>query len=145
MTRNNLSIIWISLSNGRSLNYNYTWIDNVVRKPYWTPIVPRTLTKASTTDICEKAKKTQLRAHIDKIALYPQIPSYTSCILSLGKRNTPEMSYKQTFFLQLVFCFQNCSDLLWEKNVIVIEKNFRYLRLKAWEFAKIWDHWNNLF
>ena len=24
----------------------------------------------------------------------------------------------------LVFCFQNCSDLLWEKNVLLIEKNF---------------------
>ena len=24
-------------------------------------------------------------------------------------------------FLQLVFCFQNCSDLLWEKIVLVIE------------------------
>ena len=24
----------------------------------------------------------------------------------------------------LVFCFQNCSDLLWEKIVLVIKKNF---------------------
>ena len=92
---------------GRSLNYNSTWIDNVVRKPYWTPIVPRTLTSASTTDICDKAKKTQLRAHIDKIALYPQIPSYTSCILSLGKRNTPEMNCKQTFFTTVILFPKN--------------------------------------
>ena len=118
---------------GRSLNYNYTWIDNVVRKPYWTPIVPRTLTSASTTDICDKAKKTQLRAH--KIALYPQIPSYTSCILSLGKRNTPEMNCKSTFFttgilfpkLFWTYVRKNCSSDL-EKNA------------KCWEFAKIWDH-----
>ena len=26
--------------------------------------------------------------------------------------------------LELVFCYQNCSELLWEKNVLVIEKNF---------------------
>ena len=24
----------------------------------------------------------------------------------------------------MVFCYQNCCDLLWEKNVLVIEKNF---------------------
>ena len=35
----------------------------------------------------------------------------------------------------MVFCYQNCSDLLWEKIVLVIENNF----------SKCWDHWNNLF
>ena len=31
----------------------------------------------------------------------------------------------------MVFCYQNCSDQLWEKIVLVIEKNFLNLRLKA--------------
>ena len=31
----------------------------------------------------------------------------------------------------MVFCYQNCSDLLWEKNVLVIEKNFWNSRLMA--------------
>ena len=31
----------------------------------------------------------------------------------------------------MAFCYQNCSDLLWEKIVIVIEKNFWNSRLKA--------------
>ena len=31
----------------------------------------------------------------------------------------------------LVFCYQNCSVLLWEKIVLVIEKNFWNSRLKA--------------
>ena len=31
----------------------------------------------------------------------------------------------------LVFCYQNCSDILWEQIVLVIEKNF-------WNF--FWDH-----
>ena len=31
----------------------------------------------------------------------------------------------------MVFCYQNCSDLLWEKNVPVIEKNVWNSRLKA--------------
>ena len=40
----------------------------------------------------------------------------------------------------MVFCYQNCSDLLWEKIVLVIEKNFWNSRLKAENFQKFWDH-----
>ena len=40
----------------------------------------------------------------------------------------------------LVFCYQNCSDLLWEKIVLVIEKNFWNSRLKAENLQKFWDH-----
>ena len=35
----------------------------------------------------------------------------------------------------MVFCYQNCSDLLWEKIVLVIEKNFWNSRLSQ-ELAK---------
>jgi hypothetical protein len=45
----------------------------------------------------------------------------------------------------MVFCYQNCSDLLWEKIVQVIEKNFWNSRLKAENFQKFWDHSNNSF
>ena len=31
----------------------------------------------------------------------------------------------------MVFCYENCSDILWEKSVLVIEKNFWNSRLKA--------------
>ena len=37
----------------------------------------------------------------------------------------------------LVFCYQNCSDLLWEKIVLVIEKKLLKLEAEGWEFAKI--------
>ena len=40
----------------------------------------------------------------------------------------------------LVFCYQNCSDPLWEKIVLVIEKNFWNSRLKADNLQKFWDH-----
>ena len=33
---------------------------------------------------------------------------------------------------EIVFCYQNCSEPLWEKNILVIEKNFWNLRLKFW-------------
>ena len=39
----------------------------------------------------------------------------------------------------MVFCYQNCSDLLWEKIVLVTEKNFGNSRLKA-ENLKIFSH-----
>ena len=35
----------------------------------------------------------------------------------------------------MVFCYQNCSDLLWEKIVLVIKKNF--FEAEHREFAKI--------
>ena len=39
---------------------------------------------------------------------------------------------------EMVFCYQNCSDLLWEKIVLVIEKNFWNSRPKAENLQK--DH-----
>ena len=41
---------------------------------------------------------------------------------------------------EMVFCYQNCSDLLWEKIVLVIEKKFWNSRLKPENLQKIWDH-----
>ena len=40
----------------------------------------------------------------------------------------------------MVFCYQNCSDLLWEKIVQVIEKKFQNSRLKAEIWQNFWDH-----
>ena len=40
-------------------------------------------------------------------------------------------SKKTQFQFKMVFCYQNCSDLLWEKIAWVIEKNLWNLRLKA--------------
>ena len=45
----------------------------------------------------------------------------------------------------LVFCYQNCSDLLWEKIVQMIKKNIWNLRLEAENLQEVWDHLNNLF
>ena len=28
--------------------------------------------------------------------------------------------------MEMVFCYQNCSDILWEKIVLVIEKNLKF-------------------
>ena len=35
----------------------------------------------------------------------------------------------------MVFCYQNCSDLLWEKIILVIEKNLKF-ETEGREFAK---------
>ena len=44
----------------------------------------------------------------------------------------------------MLLCFQNCSDPLWEKIVVVIEKNFWSLRLNAENLQIFRDHYNNL-
>jgi hypothetical protein len=36
----------------------------------------------------------------------------------------------------MVFCYQNCSDLLWEKIVLVVKKNF-WFKAEGREFAKV--------
>ena len=36
---------------------------------------------------------------------------------------------------EMVFCYQNCSDLLWEKNDLVIEKTFE---IRGWR-PRIWN------
>ena len=41
--------------------------------------------------------------------------------------------------LTMVFCYQNCSDLLWEEIVLVIEKSFWNLRLKPENLQTFWD------
>ena len=48
--------------------------------------------------------------------------------------------YGEISEIEIVFCYQNCSDLLWEKNVQVIEKNFWNSRLKAENLQNLWDH-----
>ena len=45
--------------------------------------------------------------------------------------NVMPLIQNQMKSMKMVFCYQNCSDLMWEKNVLVIEKNFWNLRLKA--------------
>ena len=57
-----------------------------------------------------------------------------------------QMVYKKLCLLKLLlFCNQNCSDLLWEKIVLVTEKNFWNSRLNAECLQKFLDHTNNLF
>ena len=58
------------------------------------------------------------------------------------------MSIFLLFFLILLIamllCYQNCSDLLWEKIVLVIKKNVWNSRLKAKNLQNVLDHYNNL-
>ena len=37
----------------------------------------------------------------------------------------------------MVFCYQNCSDLLWEKIALVIKKNLFKFEAEGQEFAKV--------
>ena len=63
----------------------------------------------------------------------------------IGGRNgkflseTARLMINQTETKEMVFCYQDCSDLLWEKIVLVFEKNFWNLRLNAENFQNLWD------
>ena len=56
------------------------------------------------------------------------------------KLTSSTIAKKKQQFIKIVFCYQNCPDLLWEKNVLVIEKNFWNSRLKAKNLQTFWDH-----
>ena len=47
----------------------------------------------------------------------------------------------------MVFCYQNCSDLLWEKKCFSFSDPEKLLKFKAKaeKFQKILNHYNNLF
>ena len=56
--------------------------------------------------------------------------------------------HSKTAGLQMVFCYRNCSDLLWEKIVLMIENMFRTLKgqynfwnLSFWGFSDL-INWN---
>ena len=48
-----------------------------------------------------------------------------------------EFRFNFSLTTEMVFCYPNCSDLLWEKIVLVIEKNFLKFEAEGREFAKI--------
>ena len=41
----------------------------------------------------------------------------------------------------MAFFYENCSNLLWEKNVIIIEKNIYTSEAEGENFQKFWDHY----
>ena len=59
----------------------------------------------------------------------------------LGSKSSLDWS---RWFWGLVFCYQNCSDLLWGKNVLVIVYNFWNSKFKAENLQNFGDHLNNL-
>ena len=67
---------------------------------------------------------------------------YSFCILlapTLEKRE--HCTANRTLFLGImVSCYQNYSDLLWEKDVLVIKKNVWNSMMKAENLQKVWDH-----
>ena len=49
------------------------------------------------------------------------------------------------FLVLMSFCFENCSNFLSKKHVLVTEKNFYKSRLKSKNLQKNQDHYNHLF
>ena len=64
-----------------------------------------------------------------------------SCWLKWNEICTCYFFHNHSFpLITIVFCYQNCSDLLWAKIVLVIEKNFWNSRLQAKNLQNFWDH-----
>ena len=85
---------------------------------------------------------------LDLLAIKPNFTQNTELNLPLKLTMGPKCIWNcicillctSAFDYNLVFCYQNCSDLLWEKIVLVIEKIFWNSRLKAENLQNFWDH-----
>ena len=60
---------------------------------------------------------------------------YVTCVAALLLNNFTTKN------ATMVFCYQNCSDLLWERIVLVIEKNIWNSRLKAKNLRSLEQFW----
>ena len=67
------------------------------------------------------------------------------CIIILFRNDPKGFLLSDPVTSHIKFRFSEETDLLWEKIILVIEKNFWSSRLKAKNLQKIWDHLNNLF
>ena len=74
----------------------------------------------------------KLFSHRIKILIPSQmwVDFFQTCYLNISKNISKN----------IVFCYQNCSDLLWDKIVLVIEKNVWNSRLKADKLQFFWDY-----
>ena len=69
-----------------------------------------------------------------------KITKFSKVILAARLIRIIRLESKATWYIEMVFCYQNCSDLLWEKSVLVIKKNFWDSRLMAKDWQNFWDH-----
>ena len=73
-----------------------------------------------------KAGGAVLLAQLRLVEALPQTEAWAKLMSVNDKKNIRILiEYNE----EMVFCYQNCSDLLWEKIVVVIEENFDF-----------WDH-----
>ena len=99
---------------------------------------PYILTKL--TDFLQTKRDMCLRGLVWAWAAKPSWDLSTGCCCYWAIFDTTVEFSFSSFIGSMVFCYQNCSDLLWEKNILVIENNFWNLRLKAGNFQNFWDH-----
>ena len=50
--------------------------------------------------------------------------------------DTQEIDTIDKLFSEMVFCYQSCSDLLWEKNCSSDREKLLKFEAEVWEFAK---------
>ena len=105
---------------------NFAQLVILIKKPYWIRFVP-----SSNSTMADSVK---------------YIPSITNALRTyVVYYNLPWPTYDNTFLkLSLVFCYQNCSDLLWEKFSRSLEQ-FIYVDSESLEQFLVTEWAFNLF
>ena len=119
-----------------------------------TSIIPSTLRN---NPVYVSIYLTWMKIIIIEAIPYISILTLNICILKkVYNASKYRQSFRQSHYIEVVqgtiFIEQNwyfvtkiCSDLLWEKIVLVIKKKFSNTRLKAENLQNFWGHLNNLF
>ena len=105
--------------------------------PYWEPLYWCGYNLESVTSFRYIPCIPDLTFSVDNVRT-TSITSHLESFL-ISSSGTP-FCLKKSNCNYLVLCYKNCSDILWEKIVLVIEKNFWSLRLKAKNLQTFWDH-----
>ena len=90
-------------------------------------------------------KRTRIKIYFWQLMLVggPVWLAVTSCAMKIDLFKFPfllKIKSMLLLFWDLVFSYQNCSDLLWEK---IDQENFWNSRLKGKNVQFFWDHYNN--
>ena len=100
---------------------------------------------ASSLNACEKRKE-RMRKNDKMKKKYHELAMWVRSSWIFGNIDLPRRilffsklfvkDCKKDMTKVLIFCYRNCSDLLWEKNVLVIEKKLLKFEAEGRKFSK---------
>ena len=112
--------------------YKFLTLGNLSRNPFWRHLMGILLVKKSLDLKFVKAIQ-PLKVRTVWTWNLQKAETQTNELTTLENRSNKSILviFHRTMTATMAFCYQNCSDILWERIVLGIEKNFWNSRLQA--------------